>query len=371
MKNRTDYDVIIIGARVAGSTLAAALGEKGYHVLLLDRAAFPSNTISTHFFRAPALRAFQQIGVYNEVQASAPHLTVNYNVVDGIEFPEPVDRPDDYPFYMCVRRIVLDDIIIRRIREFPSVELREGTRVIGLIRQDDRVAGVKWESGDQKGEERAKVIVGADGINSFLAKEVNAAAEHSVPVNRAMYYAYYRGVDPMDGPAAEFHYKGNTLVYCFPCDSGLTLVAATVPISEFAEFKRSPETEFHKLTGSMEILAPRLVDAVREGPVRGAGNIPGYLRIPYGKGWALAGDAGMAMDPWSGQGIDQATTHALMLGKYLDEYLSGQKEWTGAMSAYHSDRNDYSIKAYQRTCNLSTDLRPMTREALKRRGLLK
>jgi 2-polyprenyl-6-methoxyphenol hydroxylase-like FAD-dependent oxidoreductase len=369
MSGTSDYDIIIIGARIAGSILATILGERDYRVLVIDRTTFPSDTISTHFFRAPALRAFKQIGVFNEVQSVAPHLTVNYNVIDGIEFPEPVDRPDDYPFYMCVRRIILDDILVRRVKQIPSVELREGVRVKDLIWDNDYVKGIIWDDTNQKGKERAKIIIGADGINSFLAKEVNAQTEHNAPINRAMYYAYYRGIKAKDGPAAEFHYKENTLVYCFPCDNNLTLVAASIPIVQFATFKGNLETEFDNVLKSMVALAPRIQNAIRESPIRGSGNIPGYLRIPYGKGWALVGDSGMVMDPWSGQGMDQASTHALYLAKYLDNYLSGHQNWEAAMSAYHSDRNEFSLKTFQRTCTLSADLRPMTNAALKRRGL--
>ncbi len=370
MANTTDYDIIIIGARVAGSTLAAALGEKGYRVLILDRSTFPSDTLSTHFFRAPALRSFEKIGVLDEVLMSAPHLKVNYNVVDEIEFPEPVDRPDDYPFYMCVRRIILDDILIRRIKQIPGVKLKEGTRVKGLLKENNLVKGAVWEGSGESGEASARAVVGADGINSFMAKEMNAETEHKVPVNRAMYFAYYSGIKPIEGPAAEFHYSGNKLAYCFPCDKDLTLLAASVPIAEFAAFKKNPEGEFMKVLENMPVLAPRIADAVREGPLMGSGSIPGYLRIPYGKGWALVGDAAMVMDPWSGQGIDQASTHALLLADQLDDYLSGKKDWEVAMKSYHIKRNEFSLKTYHRTCNLSVDFRPMTREALKRRGLI-
>ena len=95
-----EYDAIIVGARVAGSLLASLLGERGHKILLLDRAKFPSDTLSTHFFRAPALRAFQAAGVLDQVLAVAPRLTVNYNAIDGIVFPEPVDGPQDFPFYL-------------------------------------------------------------------------------------------------------------------------------------------------------------------------------------------------------------------------------------------------------------------------------
>ena len=338
-------------------------------MLVLDRSTFPSDTLSTHFFRAPAFRAFEQVGVFEEVQVAAPHLTVNYNVVDGIVFPEPVEGAEDYPFYLCVRRITLDDILIRRAKETSNVEVREGARVSRLLRENELVTGAIWSEPGIEGEARAKAVVGADGVRSFVAKEVGAKTEHEEPVNRAMYYAYYRGIEANEGPAAEFHYRGNSLVYCFPCDDDLTLLAASVPIARFSEFKRDPEGKLSEELQAMPELAPRLVNAEREGPVRGTGSIPGYLRVPYGDGWALVGDAGMVMDPWSGQGIDQASTHAVYLARHLGDFLAGTKDWAEAMQAYHRERNEFSQKTYMRTCKFGADLRPMTRAALDRRGL--
>jgi len=363
------YDVIVVGARVAGAIVAILVGEQGRRVLLLDRATFPSDTLSTHFFRAPALRAFHRVGVGAEVEASAPRLTVNHNVVDGIVFPEPVDRPDDFPFYLCVRRIVLDDILARRARRTPGVEFREGARVERFLYDDGRMTGVEWSESGERRRAWAAVIVGADGVHSTMARHVSPPAEHEEPVSRAMYYAYYRGVEPRPGPSAEFHYRGNRLVYCFPTDSGLTLLAASVPIEDFAAFRRAPEASLEQELRAMADLAPRLESARREGPVRGTGSIPGYLRVPYGEGWVLVGDAGMVMDPWSGQGIDQATTHAVALADELSRYLSGAADWKSSMEAYHTARNEFSRETYLRTCRFGRDLRPMTRVALERRGL--
>ncbi|MGH2581271.1 MAG: NAD(P)/FAD-dependent oxidoreductase [Anaerolineales bacterium] len=364
-----DYDAIIVGARVAGSLLAAFLGQAGRRVLVLDRAKFPSDTLSTHFFRAPAFRAFAQAGVLDEVLAVAPKLTVNYNVIDGIVFPEPVDRPDDYPFYLCVRRITLDDILTRRAKSTPGVEMREGAKVNALLNSNGHVRGVRWQEAGSEMEATARVVVGADGLQSFVAKQVNPQAEKHEPVNRAMYYAYYRGVPSMDGPAAEFHYRGNNLVYCFPTDGGLALLAASVPIAQFGEFKRHPEGNLDAELWAMTALTERISKAEREGPVKGAANIPGTLRVPYGEGWALVGDAGMVIDPWSGQGIDQASTHAVYLARELNDYLSEKKNWAAAMAAYHKDRNEFSMKTFDRTCKFSRDLRPMTKAALESRGL--
>jgi 2-polyprenyl-6-methoxyphenol hydroxylase-like FAD-dependent oxidoreductase len=364
------YDAIIVGARIAGSIVADLLAQRGHRVLLLDRAHFPSDTLSTHFFRAPALRAFERQGVLEEVLKTAPHLLIDYNVVDGIVFPEAVEEPDDFPFYMCVRRITLDEILVKHAALNQNVELGEGVKVDGLLREDGRVVGVEWGEAKERKRAWATVVIGADGIHSFIAEEVKPQMEHEEPINRAMYYAYYRGLEAKDGPAAEFHYRGDHLVYVLPCDGGLTLTAASVPIREFAEFKRDAEGHLHRELAAMAEVAPRLARAERVGPVRGTGSIPGHMRIPYGPGWALVGDAAMLMDPWSGQGIDQTSSHAVFLADQLHSFLSGTATWGVAMKEYHRLRNEFSEKTYLRTCTFGRDLRPMTRKALERRGLI-
>ena len=364
-----DYDVIIVGGRIAGAILASLLGNRGHRVLVLERATFPSDTLSTHFFRAPALRAFREIGVYDEVQAVAPHLTVNYNVIDGNVFPEPVDRPEDYPFYMCVRRITLDDILVRRAKETSNVELLEGAAANALLSEEGRISGVTWKASGELLQAGARVVVGADGVRSFVAKEVGVEIEQEEPVRRAMYYAYFRGIEAKEGPAAEFHYRGNSLAYCLPTDDGLTMLATSVPLLRFDDFKKDPEGSLMSELETMSALAPRLASAKREGPVRGSGSIPCYMRIPYGEGWALVGDASMALDPWSGQGIDQGSTHAVFLAKRIGEFLNGESDWDAAMKDYHQERNEYSKKVYRNTSKFSADLRPMTSAALAKRGL--
>lgn len=367
----TDYDVIIIGARIAGSVLASQLGDRGHRVLLLDRDTFPSDTLSTHFFRAPAMRVFDAMCVLDEIEANAPRLTVDYNVVDGTVFPEPVDEPEDYPYYLCVRRITLDDILVRRAQGTEGVEMREGAVATGLLWEDGCCVGVKWKDkeNDRRLEARARAVIGADGVRSTLARKVDPEVEDERPVERTMYYGYYRNLPAKDGPAAEFHFLGNRLVYCIPTDDDLTLLAATVPIEEFDQFRSDPEGKLMAVLESMTALAPRLTEVAREGPVRGTGTIPCFRRVPYGPGWALVGDAGMTLDPWSGQGIDQAATHATMLAEQLDAFLTEESDWGSAMKAYHQARNEFSQKVYRRTANFAPDLRPMTQKALERRGL--
>jgi 2-polyprenyl-6-methoxyphenol hydroxylase-like FAD-dependent oxidoreductase len=364
-----DFDVIVVGARIAGSIAATLLGQHGYNVLVVDRAHFPSDTLSTHFFRYPTFNALERLGIWDEVRSLAPPLVDNFNDVDGHIFTEPVESPDGPSHYLCVRRITLDDILVRRMRKESTVSLREGAQVNDLLFENGRATGVTWLENGKKMQATARVVIGADGINSLVARKVQPDVERFEPVRRAMYYTYFSGFDPKSPPAAEFHYRGNRLVYVFPTDAGLTLLAASVPIEEFEEFRKRPEEKFQRELEAMPEIVDRLLWAERVGPVKGAGNIPSYQRIPYGQGWVLVGDSEQILDPWSGQGIDQASAHALMLVGAIHRCFSEEGSWDEAMREYNRRRHEFSDKTFERTCTFARDFRPMTEAALKKRGL--
>lgn len=366
-----DYDVIIIGARVAGSALAVLLGQHENRVLLLDKAHFPSDTLSTHFFRAPALRVFERLGVLTDVKSAAPPLTVLWNYIDGHVISDPVEAPEEHlRFFLCERRITLDWILVQRVNREPKVEFRQGAHVKELIKLDGRVAGVRWSEADGMYAATARVVVGADGLYSTLARSLEPAYENRFPVRRCMYYTYFQGIEPLDeASSAEHHFAGDSLTYVFPTDANLTLVAVTVPIGEFASFKKEPLARLRAHLDSLPLLAPRLHHAQIAAEVKGAGNIPCYQRVPFGPGWALVGDAQQVLDPWSGMGIDHATTHASRLADSLHHFLTGAKAWEAAMSEYHSQARQWSEKTYRRTSTFASDFRPMTRAALERRGM--
>lgn len=351
-----NFDAIIIGARVAGSSLATLLGQCGHQVLILDKATFPSDTLSTHFFRAPAFRVFERMGTLDQILQTAPKLVNSFSDFDGHISLQPVEDSDEYRFHLCVRRITLDDILIKLVQRESTVELHQGAVLDELIWDGERVIGVRWHEADHHFEATARVVVGADGFYSKVAKQVKPIVEHLEPVNRAMYYAYYQGLPSQEGPAEEFHLRGNHLVYVFPTDNDLTLIAASIPIVEFDEFRTNPERSLAAELEALPTLAPRLRHAERFGSVKGAGNIPGYMRIPYGPGWALVGDAETIQDPWSGRGIDHASTHAALLADSLHGWLSGEMDWEQAMTEYHESRNQFSLETYQQTCTYGRDL---------------
>lgn len=371
VERHMDYDVIIVGARVAGSALATLLGQQAHRVLLLDKAHFPSDTLSTHFFRAPALRVFERLGVLDEVKSAAPPLTVVWNYIDGHVISEPVKVAEDHlSYFLCERRITLDWILFQRVGRERNVEVRQRAIVKELVWRDGRVAGVRWSEAGGLNEASARVVVGADGIYSVLASILQPAYETQFPVRRCMYYSYFRDIEPLEETSlAEHHFVGDTLTYIFPTDADLTLVAVSMPIDEFASFKKEPLKRLRAHLDALPLLAPRLHKAQLAAEVKGAGNIPCYQRVPYGPGWALVGDAGQIMDPWSGMGIDHATTHASLLADSLHRFLCDDAAWDASLSHYHTQARRWSEKTYRRTSTYAADLRPMTRAALQRRGL--
>src|SRR6266516_7819600 len=135
-----DYDVIIVGARVAGAVLATRLGQLGRRVLVLEKADFPSDTLSTSFFRAPALRVFEKIGVLDEVKSAAPPMKTLWNNIDGHVLSDPVEAAEEHlRYFLCERRITLDWILFQRLKREATVEVRLCANVRELIWQEGRV----------------------------------------------------------------------------------------------------------------------------------------------------------------------------------------------------------------------------------------
>jgi len=364
-----DYDAIIVGARVAGAITATLLAEHGFNVLLLDRARFPSDTLSTHFFRSVALKAFERVGIFDEVSVAAPHLSETFTDVEGHTWSEPVEDAEGLNYVMCLRRITLDAILSRRVQRDGNITFLQGAQLTDLLWNHDEVCGVQWS--DDKGVHRAtsRVVIGADGFYSQVAKLVRPKVEEYEPVHRAMYYAYFQNLTSHNPPAAEYYFRSDHLVYVFPTDAELTLIAISIPISEFDQFRKDLAGNMSAELKLLPALAPRFEQAKMVTPIKGAGNIPCYLRVPFGAGWALVGDAALIFDPWSGQGIDHASMHAVMLAESLCDFLTEKKTWSESMSEYHTLRNTSSKKNFESTRKFARDLRPMSHGALKNRGL--
>lgn len=370
------FDAIIVGARVAGATTALLLAQRGYRVLLVDQDRFPSTTLSTHLFFTDTLDVFERIGVLDRVLAvDAPRLRrLRFPYVDA-----PFAARNGRDFALCIRREVLDAILVEAAAAEPNIELRTGTRLTGLLRQGERVVGVRLRpvGGQQTGaqEARARIVIGADGRHSRVAREAGAPSYHEVPPLFAWYYGYFAGV-PLDEPASAWAVRTSypavgadyAAAFVFPCDAGLTLVGFGVQHDAFPRFRRGYRAHYLQGVGLIPEVAARLGDAELTGPVVGSGDLANFLRRPCGPGWALVGDAGCHKDPHTIQGIGDATRGAVLLAGVLDAWWQGATDEASALERYHAARDADVLPMYDFTVGaLEASVEPEVWQAFGRR----
>jgi len=345
------YQAIIVGARCAGSPLAMLLARKGYRVLLVDRATFPSDTLSTHVVQPLAVAALSRWGLLARlVQTGAPSIdtyTFDFGPLTLAGAPGTKDAPLAY----CPRRTVLDKLLVDAASE-SGVHLREDFTVEQVVMENGRVVGITGRTtGGELILERADIIVGADGRNSLVAETVQAEKYNERPPLLAPYYTYWSDL-PMYG-RFETYIRPNRGFAAAQTHDGLTMIVGGWPYSEFASNRKDIEGNYLKLFELAPEFADRLRGAKREARLVGAPT-PNFFRKPYGPGWVLVGDAGCIKDPITAQGINDAFRDAERCAIALDESLAGVRTFDDAMSEYHQDRDAKVLPMYEFTCQLAS-----------------
>jgi 2-polyprenyl-6-methoxyphenol hydroxylase-like FAD-dependent oxidoreductase len=347
------YDAIVVGARCAGSPTAMLLARKGYRVLLVDRERFPSDTISTLAVWPHGAEILDRWGLLDRLAATGCPPIARNMVFDLGPFALQGGVPDANGGRggFCPRRTVLDKLLVDAAVE-SGVELREELAVEGLVWSDDRVVGLR---GRRRGgglfEERARVVIGADGVHSVVAKAVGAPEYDVKPALATYYYSYYSGFEADDVEQYVRDYEGAA---CFPTHDGLTLIAAVWPSRRFQEIRSDVEGHVRKIHETAPSVADRLQRARREDRWVGTAGVPNYFRKPYGPGWALVGDAGYAKDPITAQGISDAFIDAQSLSEALDAVFSGTRPFGEALADHHARRDRRVKPMYDFTGELAT-----------------
>jgi flavin-dependent dehydrogenase len=173
---------------------------------------------------------------------------------------------------------------------------------------------------------------------------------------RALYYQYVRGFPSPGEAGPEFSVQGDEIAYVFPSDDSLACVAVSVNLQRFRAIRGSLATSFPDVINGHPALAERFAQAVPASRVLGCGPERSYVRRPAGPGWALVGDASMHQDPWSGQGIDFATTHATFLAAAVLDAGAGpdaEREW---MDRYSARRDEHGLPGYRETTEFAADI---------------
>jgi 2-polyprenyl-6-methoxyphenol hydroxylase-like FAD-dependent oxidoreductase len=328
------------------------LARKGYRVLLLEKATFPSDVPRGHVIQPHGTALLKRWGVLDRVIASncppIPFVTLDVGPFALTSTPPLADG--ETPIY-GPRHGILDKILADAAVE-SGAELREGFVVQELLMADNRIIGIRGRGKDgQQITETAKVVIGADGLHSLVARTVQAPTYHNKPNLTCSYFSYFSGL-PVEG--VTIYVREHRFIGVFPTNDTLTCVAIQLPITELETFRTNIAENFLQVLELAPELAARVHAARREERFLGVADIPNFFRKPYGPGWALVGDAGYHKDPYTGQGISDAFLGAELLSEALDAGWSGHRKLEEALFDYEQQRNEDALPKYELNFQLAS-----------------
>ena len=345
------YDAIVVGARCAGSPTAMLLARKGHKILMVDRARFPSDTISTHILHPPGVASLRRWGLLDRMVATGCPPIHTYAVDFGPFTLTGAPGTDQDPVAYAPRRTVLDKLLVDAAAE-AGVEVREGFAVQEVVFEDGRVAGIRGRGqGGGSVTEHARVVVGADGLHSLVARAVRPEQYHEKPQLLAGYYTYWSGL-PMHG-RFETWVRQERGFAAWPTNDDLTVVIGGWPFAEFEANKRDIEGNYMKMLELAPEFAERVRAATREARFVGTA-VPNWFRRPYGPGWALVGDAGYNKDFITGHGMHDAFRDAELCAAALDQAFTGARPFEAAMGDYQATRDRQVLPMYELTTEFAT-----------------
>ena len=341
------YDAIVVGARAAGSPTATLLARKGHRVLLVDRASFPSDTLSTHYIHQPGVARLERWGLLEGLVASGcpPIRAMSFDVGPFALHAAP-PASEGVAVGYCPRRTVLDALLVEAAAE-AGAEVRTGIAVEELLIEDGTVVGIRADGA----EERARVVIGADGRNSLVARAVQAPEYDVRPGRTCAYYSYWAGAQT---EGAELYPRDGRMIITGPTHEGLQIVVVFWPREEFKAVRADLEKSFHDAVALAPALAERLAVGRRADRFYGIGELPFWYRKPFGPGWGLVGDAGYHKDPITAQGISDAFRDAELLSEALDSGFTGSSALEAALGEYERVRNEETRGLYELTYELAS-----------------
>lgn len=334
------YDAVIVGARCAGSPVAAKLAEGGWKVLMLDRDPPPADTVSTHFVFPNTLERLAEMGALERIEREHRLNFLLHRVqILGHEAAGPYTEIGGFDRGLGITRPVLDQALLE-IALDAGAETRFGKKVVGLVgsgTEDDPVAGVELDDGERI---EAQLVIGADGRASTVAGALELEKTRPMAGEFSILFAYWRG--DRDEEFMHIDAREDLALTWGQCEDDVHLIA----INGAAEFTRgsTDERERRYLEGvrsfpdtvppdwleRSELISPIVV--APETMMRG------FFRQASGPGWALVGDAGHFKHPATAQGISDAIEQGRYLAEALqgaDPDLEGYESWRDGRAAEH------------------------------------
>jgi len=364
MNTNTDFDVIIVGARIAGCAAAIEFAKGGQRVLLLDRGRFPSDTLSTHFMNPRGMTYLKTLGVLDSILSSTPAFNYLDVAVDDFDLGGSTDLEalkrrfnkvhKNRTFeletrYACIRRTLLDTTLQKRATEL-GVEVRTGFNVEDLLTENGKVVGVMGTDSNGKSLRiKGKLIVGADGRKSKIANLLGAENHEEKNACTFACYTYFSDLDLEFGKLK----RRNRIAYAaVPTTDGLTMVLVYGPSTFFNEFKRNKEKNFLKAIKQIDpAFFSQLAKAKRVEPFYATDDQAAFMRKPSSMNVPLIGDASLFKDQCTASGMMYALRDGFLLAEYLIPFLQGKAALIEELRAFEETRYIDSHRYYDFTCS--------------------
>jgi len=322
---KENYDIIIVGGGPSGSVCAIFLGRQGHDVLLVDKANFPRDKACGDGITGKSKSILEELNLVKAVEAN-PHGIFNGALIFINGRKLDVDFEGFYGH--VARRMVFDNIIFQEAKKL--VDTLEGFTVTGLIFENKKVVGIKGIDSDTKQEKTftAKIVVGADGANSVVAREVGLS--HFKPAHHASALRiYYKNIKGLSNKLEIYFLENQELgvipgyFWIFPLENGMANVGVGMSTTSIQKYKVNLQDLLFKETKTNPLLVDRFKDAeIVEGSLRGW-NLPIVTarRKMYGDGFVLLGDAASLIDPFTGEGIGPGLVSAKVASVFIGDGL--------------------------------------------------
>jgi menaquinone-9 beta-reductase len=344
-------DVVIVGARCAGTAAAVPLLRLGHRVVMLDRAKFPADALSTHVLVPNGVSELLRMGALPRILALNPARVRHLRIVDGdLVVRERFKAFDGLDFGVCVPRDLQDMALVETARE-AGADIRERCAVTNVVWRNGRAHGVVYTDAD--GEERelhATLVIGADGRKSRVAAEVDEWTPYRASKNGRGFAFRYMD-DPMaDTPRHDefgVYRAKRTVALTLPSTpEGRVLVVWMCPAEDISDFRKDPEAAWQTKLDDDPVIAARLTDATNHSKIRSTADLSAYYRRSSGPGWALAGDAGHFKDPVTGNGMRDAMRHGRLLGEAAAPALNVPARLDAVLREWEHERDQDTLSTY-------------------------